>query len=86
MKKTERSFTIEIKPEGSTKGSAVIGIDERSTLTIAFHGGKEYSAPIEKVHQALARWHAKEHPIGRKRRRFFRDSEELRAARQRGLV
>jgi hypothetical protein len=82
MKKSERSFTIEIRPEGSTKGSALLGIDEGSTLTISLGSGKQYSASIEKVHQALARWHAKEHPTGRKQRRLFTSSEEYRKYRR----
>jgi hypothetical protein len=78
----KNSFTISIN-----RGSTIIGIEPGSTFTISGGGNaKEYSAPIEKVHAALSRWHAKEHPTGRKRRRFSRDSEELRAARQRGLV
>jgi hypothetical protein len=75
MKKSDRSFAIEIEPPGS----AIIGIEEGKTLTIALSGGKTtYTAPIEKVYAAMVRWHQKEHPTGKKRRRLLASSEQLR--------
>jgi hypothetical protein len=61
----------------------IIGISPGSMLTISLGVDHEqYSAPIEKIHQILARWHAKEHPTGKRRRRLFKSSEELRKFRK----
>jgi hypothetical protein len=78
-----------MKSEGFTISigkSTIIGIEPGSTFTISSSGAdrKEYSAPIEKVHQTLARWHAKENPTGKKRRKLFKSSEEMRASLKRG--
>jgi hypothetical protein len=72
MKTNNRTFAIEVGK------SAIIGISPGSTpLTISLGGGKTYSAPIEKVHAALQRWHAREHPTGRKPRRFLTHSDQM---------
>jgi hypothetical protein len=67
MKKPERSFVVAIDQ------SAHLGVSPESVLSINLipnRTGKEpmtYSAPIEKVYATLQRWHAKEHPTGKKR-------------------
>jgi hypothetical protein len=67
MKKPERSFVVEIDQK------ALLGVSPESVLSINLipnRTGKEpmtYSAPIEKVYATLQRWHAKEHPSGKKR-------------------
>jgi hypothetical protein len=76
MEKSERTFTIEVGK------STIIGISEESTLTIVLRGGKTYRAQVEKNHATMARWHAKEHPIGKKRRRLLTSSEQLRRLRK----
>ncbi len=54
MKKPERTFTVEVGE------SALIGISPKAMLGIALTGdGKVYSAPIERIHKAMAGWHAK---------------------------
>jgi len=66
MKKPFRGFSIEVGK------SAIIGIEPGSVLTISLGAdSKGYSAPIEKIHATLARWHAREHPTGKRRRRLF---------------
>ena len=76
MKKPERSFVVEIEQ------TAHLGVSPESMLSIRLiptRTGKEpmtYSAPIEFVHAALARKHARENPSGKKRRRLFTSSEE----------
>lgn len=72
----KNTFTLEVGQ------SALIGIPRESLVTVALGDGKRYSAPIEKVHKALARWHAKEHPSGKKRRKLFTSSEEMRRLRK----
>jgi hypothetical protein len=76
MKKPPNTFTIEVGK------SAIIGIEPGTMLTIALRGGKTYSASVEKVHKAMAAWHAKEHPTGKKRRRLFTSSQEMKKYRQ----
>ena len=77
MKKPERSFVVEIDQQ------ALLGVSPESMLTIKLinsRTGKDtmtYSASVEKVHATLARWHAKEHPSGKKRRRFITHSDQL---------
>jgi hypothetical protein len=75
MKKSERHFVVGIEPGGS----AIIGIDEANTLWIALGHGKTYRAPIERIHAAMARWHAKEHPTGKRSRRLLTHSDQLRS-------
>ena len=66
MKKPERSFVVEIDQK------ALLGVSPESMLTIKLintRTGKDtmtYSASVEKVHATLARWHAKEHPTGKR--------------------
>ena len=77
MKKSKHTFTLEVG------NSALIGIKPGTTVTIALLDGKIYSAPIEKVHQALARMHQqknlamRENLTGKKRRRFITHSDQL---------
>jgi hypothetical protein len=78
MKKPERRFVVEIDQK------ALLGVSPDSVLSIRLSNsrtGKEtmaYSASVEKVHATLARWHAKEHPTGKRRRRLLTSSEQLR--------
>jgi hypothetical protein len=78
MKKPERSFVVEIDQK------ALLGVSPESVLSIKLintRTGKDtmtYSASVEKVHATLARWHAKEHPTGKRRRRLFTSSEQMR--------
>ena len=78
--KITKTFTISIEPGGNS----ILGISPGHTLTIKLIGNRTnrdatmtYSAPVGKVHQAMARWHAKEHPSGKKRRRFLTHSDQL---------
>ena len=80
MKKPERTYTISIEPGGNS----IIGIPPGHTLSIKLIGNRTsrdatmtYSAPIGKIHTTLARWHQKEHPTGKKRRRFITHSDQL---------
>ena len=81
MKKSPKMFTVEVHPPGRP-GKAWIGAECGQVLSINLipnRTGQEpitYSAPIEKIHATLARWHSKEHPTGRKRLRLFGISEE----------
>ena len=70
---TLRTFIIEV--EG---GSTIIGIEKGTMFSISLSNGRKYVASIERIHQTLARWHAKEHPIGKPRRKFLTSSEQLR--------
>jgi hypothetical protein len=64
---------------GIDNGSSIIGIPESAVLSIALGHGTRYSAPIERVHKAMAAWHSKEHPTGKHRRRkLLTSSEQLR--------
>ena len=73
MKKPPNTFTVEIDPPGK----AWIGVERGKMIAISLGVGQQYTAPIEKVHATLARWHAKEHPSGKKRRKqLFSSSEE----------
>ena len=47
-------------------------------IAIRLGDGKDYTAPVEKVYATLQRWHARENPSGKKRRRLFTSSEEYR--------
>jgi hypothetical protein len=82
MKKPERSFLVEIDQQ------AFLGVSPESVLSIKLinnRTGKEpmtYSASVEFVHATLARKHARENPSGKKRRRFFTSSEEMRKFRR----
>lgn len=82
MKKLERSFVVEIDQQ------ALLGVCPESVLSIRLrdnrtgHDTVTYSATIEKIHHTLARWHAKEHPTGQRRRRLFTSSEEFRKYRR----
>jgi hypothetical protein len=77
MKKSWRSFSF-----GVDGGKTFIGIEPGTVFVIALGGGSEYRAPIEKIHAAMGRWHAKEHPTGKKRRRLLTSSEEMRRYRK----
>ena len=72
MKKPTSTFTLEVE-----KGSTLIGIPPGSAISITLGDGKVYSASIEKIHKAMAAWHAKANPTGKKHRRFFSSSEEM---------
>jgi hypothetical protein len=63
MKKPHNYFMVEIDPPGK----AWIGVEPGKMIAISLGVGKVYTAPIEKVYATLQRWHAKEHPSGRKR-------------------
>jgi hypothetical protein len=82
MKKPERSFVVEIDQK------AHLGVSPESVISISLinsRTGKDtmtYSASVEKVHATLARWHAKEHPTGKRRRRLLTSSEEMRRYRK----
>ncbi len=72
MKKPRNYYAIELNPPGR----AWIGIEAGDTFAISM-GGKQYTAPVEKVYATLQRWQAKEHPSGKKRRKqLFSSSEE----------
>ena len=74
MKNLPNTFTVEIDPPGK----AWIGVERGKMIAISLGVGKVYTAPVEKVHATLARWHAKQHPIGKRRRRLFTSSEQMR--------
>jgi hypothetical protein len=84
VKRAEREFVVTINQK------AHLGVSPESQISIELIGrtGQKtvaYSASVEKVHAALARIHAKEHPNPsgkRRRRRLFTSSEELRKYRQ----
>ena len=80
MKKPASTFTIEV--EG---GSTIINISPGRTLTIALAGGKQYTAPIEWIHAAMARKHQRENPTGKRRRRLLMSNEEMRRYRKEHL-
>jgi hypothetical protein len=65
MKKPSNYYGIEINPSHTKR--LWIGIERGDTFAISLGGGQQYTAPIEKVYATLQRWHAKEHPSGRKR-------------------
>ena len=71
MKKPEKTFTLEVGQ------SALIGIPRESLVTIALRDGKRYCVSIEKLHATLARWHAKENPTGKHRRRLLVHSDQM---------
>jgi hypothetical protein len=57
---------------GVDGGATAIGIEPGTIMVVGYSGStsvecKEYRAPIEKIHAAMARMHVKEHPSGRKR-------------------
>jgi hypothetical protein len=64
MKKPRDFYGIEINPSHTKR--LWIGIERGDTFAISLGGGQQYTAPIEKVYATLQRWHAKEHPSGRK--------------------
>ena len=77
MKKLERGFVVEVGQ------NALLGVSPESIVTIhlmnyrAGRGTTKYSATVEWLHTTLARKHQRENPTGRKRRRFFSSSEEM---------
>ena len=71
--KTNRSFIIEV--EG---GSAIVGIPESATVTIALGHGKKYSASVEKIHAAMCRWNSGKQTAAKpKRRRLLTHSDQM---------
>ena len=70
---SDASFAVEISPPGQ----AVLGIESGEMLAIS-RNGRAYTAPIDKIYATLQRWHAKEHPTGKRRRRLFTSSEQMR--------
>ena len=69
---SDASFAVEISPPGQL----VFGIESGEMLAVS-RNGRRYTAPIDKVYATLQRWHAKEHPSGKKRRKqLFSSSEE----------
>ena len=62
MKPARRHFVIEA---GS---SALIGIEPGTMISIRLGEGVKYSAPVERIHKAMASWHAKASPSGKTRR------------------
>ena len=48
--------------------SALIGIDPKTTISIRLGEGVKYSASVERIHKAMASWHAKQNPSGKTRR------------------
>ena len=84
MKKPLSSFFgVEIHPPGRP-GHQWLGCERGDMITITTERGIEYTAPLGKVYATVQRWHAKEHPTGRKRdRKLFGASEqEVRLERQ----
>jgi hypothetical protein len=82
MKKPSSFYGIEINPPSAKGDRLWLGIERGDTFAIHLGGGKQYTAPIEKVYATLQRWHAKEHPTGKTRRRLFTSSEEMRRHRK----
>ena len=76
LKKPPSLFMIDV---GNSKKTAFLGIEPGTMITVSrgCHS-KQYSASIEFVHAALARQHARENPTGRKRRKLFTTSEQIR--------
>ena len=80
--RSERTFVVEIDQK------ALLGVSPESVLSIRLRDNRTgddtvtYCATIEKIHQTLARWHSKEHPTGKRRRRLFTSSEEFRKYRR----
>ena len=71
----KKLFMIDV---GNSKKTAFLGIEPGTMITISRGcDSKQYSAAIEKIHATLARWHAKEHPTGKRRRRLFTHSDQL---------
>ena len=70
MKKPERSFLI------GTHKNGVISLTPTGRSSI---GCKTEEAPIEAVYAWMSRQRLKQNPTGRKRRRPFESSDELRA-------
>ena len=66
MKPARRHFVIEA---GS---SALIGIEPGTMISIRLGEGVKYSAPVERIHKAMASWHAKASPSGKTRRAELR--------------
>jgi hypothetical protein len=72
MKSARRLYVIQA---GS---SHLIGIEPGTTVTVGLMEGKRYTAPIERIHKALASWHAKANPSGKTRRgRLLTSSDQL---------
>ena len=67
MKKPYRFYNF-----GVDGAELIIGIEPGTTMIISLGRGIEYRASIERIHKAMAAWHAKEHPATGKRkcRRF----------------
>jgi hypothetical protein len=73
VKKPAHLFVIEA---GS---SHLIGIEPQTMITVGLMEGRRYTAPIERLHKAMASWHAKANPTGKRRRgRLLTSSDQPR--------
>jgi hypothetical protein len=77
MKKLPNMFGVMIHPPGRP-GHQWLGCEASDMITIRTERGIEYTAPLGKVYATVQRWHAREHPTGRKRQipQIFGISEE----------